>query len=235
MSSTEMFRQSIFELIQADSSIEHVRLNIINGCDEVFSKYKESLHNQFEGAEDLSIRFYDKWIDVYEDLFFDDKAMNDDWFNLFVFNLNYCTHICDNPDCKNFGKETSGCSRAYECISTLCAEDDEEQISIREQIIQEINGIYYVHHEMQERYDSKYYTSVIVSLIDKDVLSKMYEEITNKPSPIRSMRFLSYNFNQDDVMELLYNIIHTHSTRFLMRWAKAIEKMEKFKDSKIIA
>lgn len=228
----EQLKESIFEIINNDSDTEHIRLNIINGCSEVFDKYKKHLYEHFNDENKTSIRFYKNWEVLYKDLFFDLKEMSPKWFNLFIFNLNYCRHICNNPKCSNFEKETIGCNNSYKCLNTTCLDEDEytkELLTVQENLVIEINGIDFIIKEMHDRFDSKYYATVIVSLLDKNVISDIYENVSKTTSPIRSMRYLNYTFDEDEIIEFIYNIIHTHSTQFLKRWSNAIQKLEEFK------
>ncbi len=81
--------EKIIQLIETDPNIQHCRINIINGDDERFSKYKQNLAS-IANQKDISVRFYPSIPDVEKDLFQDKEFMADNWFNLFVFNLDDC-------------------------------------------------------------------------------------------------------------------------------------------------
>jgi hypothetical protein len=77
----------IIDIIHTDEQISHCRVNIINGVGDMFSKYKRNLSGITE-TDLISVRFYSTVHDVHKDLFYDKEFMANDWFNLFVFNVN---------------------------------------------------------------------------------------------------------------------------------------------------
>jgi len=78
----------IARTINEDETLKHCRINVINGANEVFKKYKDALNTEAivdDGT--ISVRYYTDHKILHEDLFVDPNFMSHNWFNLFVFNI----------------------------------------------------------------------------------------------------------------------------------------------------
>jgi len=178
--------REIIKTVHEDDTINHCRINVVNGIKNVFTKYKVSLA-QIEKGDCISVKFYSDHDVLHNDLFPDPEFMAKDWFNLFVFNIG-----------KN-GK-TLG---------------------------QEIRGVELITLELRNKFDSKYYSTLIVSEMNKRDLSRAFEEETGQECPVINKRYLGYDFDGIVILDYLKKILHTHSTAFLSRWANALDKLEK--------
>jgi len=175
----------ILNIVENDDTVNHCRINIVNGIKNTFNKYKESLA-KIDG-EYISVKFYNNHADLHEDLFVDKEFMSDDWFNLFVFNI---------------GK--NGKSLGYE-----------------------IRGVDLITMELRSKFDSKFYSTMVISEMEKRELSIAFKQETGQKCPIENHRYLGYNFEAVEILLYLKGILHTHSTQFLSRWDAALKKLEK--------
>jgi len=174
----------IWKIIDEDSSIKHCRINIINGLQEVFHKYKETLvHIE---NDKLTVRFYKDHTLLCADLFEKNGFMSTDWFNFYVFNI--------GKNGKSLGEE--------------------------------IKGVEHVTRALTKRFDSKYYSTLIVSALEKKDLAKAFEEEVGEECPVDNYRYLGYDFDGLIILDYLQKILHTHSAQFLSRWQSAIIRLE---------
>ena len=90
----------------------------------------------------------------------------------------------------------------------------------------EIRGVELITLELRSRFDSKYYSVLVVSPISQRLLSKSYKEITGEECPIANSRYLGYDFDSIQILDYLDRILHTHSSKFLSRWSDALKKIE---------
>jgi hypothetical protein len=215
---------SIVELIRDDEQIDHCRVNIVNGSSDVFMKYKRNL-GAIEDREEISVRFYKTTKDLHQDLFYEKDFMADNWFNLFAFNLNYCKHICVNPDCENYNKATVLCSSDNYCKDVKCLATPD--VTVEEMLMMEIHGVNLILHELSAKFDSKFYASTLVSMMPIKLIHRTFEEATGEECPIKSLRYLDFDFDGEEILTYMYKILKTHSTEFLQKWDSALKKLEK--------
>jgi len=215
---------NIINVIKMDDQLTHCRVNIVNGCSDVFQKYKNNL-SDIQQTKQISVRFYENFDLVTQDLFYKSDAMSPTWFNLFVFNLNYCKHICQNPSCQHFNLMTMECDQPTYCLNSICAD---ASITVKDQLMSEIRYIASTMQELRERFDSKYFAGMIVSMLPQKVIHNAFEEFTGKECPVKSLRYLDFNFEGDEILTYLYKILKTHSTEFLTQWSNVIQKLEEF-------
>lgn len=214
----------ITSVIKNDAQISHCRVNIVNGCGDVFDKYKENL-SSIANKDTITVKFYENIEDVHLDLFHNINFMSEDWFNLFVFNLNYCEHICINEACEHYNTKTMSCNQLTYCLEAICCD---EEIPVREQLMLEIRGVDLIMRELRSRFDSKYFAATIVSMLPQSVIHRAFEEFTGEECPIKSLRYLDYDFDGEEILLYLYKIIKTHSTEFLSQWKQTLNKLETF-------
>lgn len=90
----------------------------------------------------------------------------------------------------------------------------------------EVGGVEMIMKELSEKFDSRFYSAIIVSPLDQGSLSKIFEKETGEDCPIDNYRYLGYDFDGIEIVEYLRDILHTHSSKFLKRWAEALNKLE---------
>jgi len=95
---------------------------------------------------------------------------------------------------------------------------------------QEMVGVEVVTHELQKKFDSKYYSTLIVSDIAPEKISEKFESETGEKCPISNKRYLHYDFSALEILEYLNKILHTHSNQFLSKWADALKKLESLQE-----
>jgi len=163
--------------------------------------------------------------DLNQDLFHDEDFMADDWFNLFVFNMNYCKHKCVNRFSSNFGTVVTACDQPNYCAGAVCLESGSP---VSEKLMTDIRGVDLVLKELQAKFDSKFYATTIVSLLSQRLIHNSFEEFTGEVCPIKNLRYLDYDFDGDEILSYMYKILRTHSTDFLNKWSSALNKLEEF-------
>lgn len=188
MKKIKQLQQSIRKKIQEDKHFQHCRINVVNGVNEFFRNYKETLA-KLESKE-VTVRFYKNGPELYEDLFLEKDFMAKDWFNLFVFNL--------------------------------CGYDSSVRF-----VENEIKDIEILIQTLKQSFDSKYYSTLIVSTTPLDEINHMFESYTGRKSPIQHHRYIDPSFDEVYILEHLNKTIHTHSTKFLERWNNALENLER--------
>jgi len=218
----------LVQLIKSDTQIKHCRVNIINGCGDIFMKYKRNL-SEIEDKDYVSVRFYSTIDDIHEDLFHEENFMADDWFNLFVFNLNYCRHLCINDDCTHYNQITMMCDQPAYCIEAVCL--DESDVTVQERLLEDVRGIDLIMNELSSRFDSKFYASTIVSMLPQQLIHNSFELTTGEECPIKSLRYLDFDFDGEEIITYMYKILRTHSTEFLTKWSGALKRLEDFTKS----
>jgi len=223
--------EDIIEVIESDKHIQHCRVNIVNGCGDVFMKYKQNL-SEISDKEHISVRFYADVDELHDDLFHEEDFMSDDWFNLFVFNVNYCKHLCINEDCINYNMITMQCDEPTYCLEAVCL--GEESTSVHNQLMKDIRGIDLISHELIDKFDSKFYATTIVSMMDPQIIHQSFEYVTGEDCPIKSLRHLDFDFDGEEILTYMYKILKTHSTEFLTKWSNTLEKLEVFSKSSSI-
>jgi hypothetical protein len=217
----------IVTLIDEDAQIKHCRVNVVNGCSDVFVKYKHNLA-EIEDKDHISVRFYKSIGQLHEDLFHMEDFMADDWFNLFVFNVNYCKHLCINEECQYFNTLTMTCDQPMYCIDAVSVDG---KTTVRERLLEEIRGIDLITYELRSKFDSKFYASTIVSMLPAKVIHQSFEEITGEECPIKSLRYFDFDFDGEEILTYMFKILQTHSTEFLTKWSRALDKLEDFTKS----
>lgn len=217
----------IISLIKSDDLIEHCRVNVVNGSGDVFLKYKSNLA-EIEDREYISVRFYKSVDDLHKDLFHDEEFMADDWFNLFVFNLNYCKHLCINPECSKYNQLTMSCEQSTYCADAVCHGG---KTLVKDKLHKEIRGIDLILHELRSKFDSKFYASTIVSMLPAKVIHKSFEMVSGEECPIKSLRYLDFDFDGEEILMYMYKILKTHSSEFLNKWNLALKKLKDFSKS----
>lgn len=217
----------IIKLINSDEQIEHCRVNIINGCGNVFEKYKNNL-SDLEDRDYISVRFYKDIPSLNHDLFGEEGFMSDNWFNLFVFNLNYANHICINTNSEHYNTETVTCKQPTYCIDAVCLDG---KTLVKDKFLSEIKSIDSVLNEIGCRFDSKFYASTIVSMLPEEVIHQSFETMTGQECPIKSLRYLDFDFDGEEILTYMYKILKTHSTEFLCKWDSALQKLKDFTES----
>ena len=215
--------QNIIQLIEEDVGINHCRINLVNGCKDIQLKYKNNLLQIQHPV--ISVKSYTSPQSLYEDLFVVDKTLKTDWFNLIIFNLTYCLHICQNPQSNSYKQPTNVCDQNCFCQDVKCMN---ENITVQEYLLREIKHVHLLTNALQENFDSKYYTTMIVSMLDLQVLQHLFSQATGSENHMATLRYLHLDFDEKEILSYLQKILYTHSTKFLNRWERALDQFEEY-------
>jgi hypothetical protein len=90
----------------------------------------------------------------------------------------------------------------------------------------EIHEIELINTTLQKHFDSKYFSTLIISTMSLDDINEDYAAYTGSPNSIPCHRFLEPGFDEIYLLEYLNKTIHTHSSKFLQRWNEALNQLE---------
>ena len=211
---TNIDENAIFELMQFDSKIQHVRLNIVNGCDNLYFNYNETLSPLLEDDR-FSIVHYRNIREINDDLFDRLNELNKRWLNVFVYNVNTCSDGCVNKSCIHH--KEGKCINPHSCFSSKSNGSVDQLLSQLTTINESIKWAHkYINMDN--------YTHTLVSTLDERFIKNVLRNVNDCMKSVDLLKYINYNDYKTELLTLIYMALKVRSDFMKQRWVRALQK-----------
>jgi len=226
--------------INNDSKVIHNALKTLNR-DNIYSVYninvvgcgciiedriKSEMIDSFSNVNNLNINYY-KNTKEFIDVISSSYTINDiNSFNVSIFSLNYCKFECKNNNECFIEESNHICKNPFDCIECVCVDEENKNISVKEQITRDINNINSSISYIYEKIKQKNNVEFIISDLDHLTIDYLFNLVAGNKCPISSLKHISTDITDSDLIKRLHNIIVLNSISFQRRWEETLSKLE---------